>query len=612
MGHWQLCLWLLGLLLPQGARAYHEPSHRMSRAAFIRSVQLARPNHHLGAKKTKTRGVNAVTRPPPHVGESLKDERDPQTAVSKLLAALPSKEEGQKLAPLGLMFFFILFDYTILRDTKDVLVVTSSSSGAAVIPFLKTYINLPCAVAFTAIYSKLCNMLTQEKLFYTIIVPFLLFFGGFGLFVYPNRELLHPVEMAAQLSSALPAGLAPVPAILNNWESALFYTMSELWGSVVISVLFWGFANEVMTVGEAKRWYPLFGLGANFALICSGQYVRFVSAVRANLPEGADPWGVSLQLLMAAVVGGGGLVVACHAYLRSQMEEAAEVEGARAHHASSSSSCLRLLPSHSFPPPPAAAPADCQGDIGCALEKAAPAKGKETTTLSVKESIRYLASNNYVKGLAALVICYGSAINIVEVTWKSNLREAFPDPNAYSAFMGNFSSATGATTLVVMLLSTQVFQQGGWRPAAKITPLMLLLTGAVFFSLILFGDAPFAQGVGAILGTTPLLLAVGVGAAQNLLSKSCKYAFFDPCKEIAYIPLPPEEKRKGKAAVDVIGNPLGKSAGSFLQQALLLGCGSLDAATPYLGGSLLVIVMGWLLAADALADSIEASEAAGP
>ena len=52
------------------------------------------------------------------------------------------------------MFFFILFNYTILRDTKDVLVVTAPGSGAEIIPFLKTYVNLPGAIAFTALGSR--------------------------------------------------------------------------------------------------------------------------------------------------------------------------------------------------------------------------------------------------------------------------------------------------------------------------------------------------------------------------------------------------------------------------------------------------------------------------
>lgn len=38
---------------------------------------------------------------------------------------------------------------------------------------------------------------------------------------------------------------------------------------------FWGFANDIVSVSEAKRFYPLFGLGANVALVFSGQYVRY-------------------------------------------------------------------------------------------------------------------------------------------------------------------------------------------------------------------------------------------------------------------------------------------------------------------------------------------------
>ena len=107
---------------------------------------------------------------------------------------------------------------------------------------------------------------------------------------------------------------------------------------------------------------------------------------------------------------------------------------------------------------------------------------------------------------------------------------------------------------------------------------MIGITGLAFFSLQLF--APAFVPVAASLGTTPLMLAVLAGAAQNILSKSSKYSLFDPCKEMAYIPLDQDLKTKGKAAVDVIGNPLGKSGGSLIQQLLIFAVGSLAVATP--------------------------------
>lgn len=106
--------------------------------------------------------------------------------------------------------------------------------------------------------------------------------------------------------------------------------------------------------------------------------------------------------------------------------------------------------------------------------------------------------------------------------------------------MGDFSTATGIATFTMMLLSQYIFDKYGWGVAAKITPTVLLLTGVGFFSLILFGG-PLAPVIGQ-LGMTPLLAAVYVGALQNIFSKSAKYSLFDPCKEMAYIPLDEETK----------------------------------------------------------------------
>lgn len=140
------------------------------------------------------------------------------------------------------------------------------------------------------------------------------------------------------------------------------------------------------------------------------------------------------------------------------------------------------------------------------------------------------------------MVAYGISINLVEVTWKSKIKAQFPNPNDYSAFMGEFSTATGIVTFTMMLLSRVIFKKFGWGVAALITPTVLLITGLIFFSLVLFSDT--VKPTLASMGLTPLYAAVLVGAAQNIFSKSAKYSLFDPCKEMAYIPLDDEVKTK--------------------------------------------------------------------
>lgn len=69
-----------------------------------------------------------------------------------------------------------------------------------------------------------------------------------------------------------------------------------------ISNLLLVFFVQITTVDEAKRFYPLFGLGANVALIFSGRTVKYFSNLRKNLGPGVDGWAVSLKGMMSIVV----------------------------------------------------------------------------------------------------------------------------------------------------------------------------------------------------------------------------------------------------------------------------------------------------------------------
>lgn len=82
--------------------------------------------------------------------------------------------------------------------------------------------------------------------------------------------------------------------VVENWTYSLFFLMAELWGAVVISVLFWTLANEVCTVKEAKTIYPLMGIAANVALVAAGNFMKLVNRGLAVSPI------VSVQLPVSA------------------------------------------------------------------------------------------------------------------------------------------------------------------------------------------------------------------------------------------------------------------------------------------------------------------------
>ncbi len=467
--------------------------------------------------------------------------------------------ELKKLLPMFLMFFFISFNYTILRDTKDTLIVTAPGSGAEAIPFLKVWGVLPMAVVFMLIYAKLSNKLSKPALFYACITPFILFFGLFAFVLYPARDYLHPTAFCDQLQQILPQGMMGLIAIMRNWTYSLFYILAELWGSAVLSLMFWGFANDIMKITEAKRFYAVLGLGANLALLVSGPAIVFVSDICKKLPADVDAWGMSLNLLMAMVVVSGFVIMGIYRWINKNV----------------------LTDARFYDP---------------SEQKKAK---KEKPKMSMKDSFLYLMKSKYIGCLALLVIAYGISINIVEVTWKSQLKLQYPNANDYSTFMGYFSTFTGAVTVLMMLfVGGNVVRKFGWGIAAQITPVVLLFKGVGFFSFVLFKGS--LAGFIATIGSTPLMLAVIFGAVQNILSKSTKYSLFDPTKEMAYIPLDQESKVKGKAAIDVVGARLGKSGGSFLQQGLIVGLGSIAAMTPYIAAVLFGIIAIWIVAVRSL------------
>ena len=461
--------------------------------------------------------------------------------------------ELKKFLPMGFMMMCILFNYTILRDTKDTLVVNAPCSGAESLSFLKLYGVTPFAIIFMIIFVKLANVLSRERLFYTVLAPFLVFFGIFGFILYPNRELFHMSLATMQgLQADFPNLYWFIP-VIGNWSFSLFYILSELWGSVVLSMLFWQFANQITKIVEAKRFYGLFGMIGNIGLLLSGPTIMASATFAKTLPKDIDAFGVNLKILTSAVVIAGILVMVTYRWMNKN-----------------------VLTDPSLYTP----------------DEVTQKKSKPK--LSLGQSFAYIMKNPYLGMIAIIVLSYGVAINLVEGVWKGQIKIAFPDMNDYNHFMGQFSTWTGAITILLMVIGNNILRRLSWLNAAVITPIMLLVTSAIFFFTVWSGmkSTPFAP----LMGVTVVMVAVIVGQIQNVLSKGTKYSLFDSTKQMAYIPLDPEAKVKGQAAVEVVGGRAGKSGGAAVQSTLLAVIGgnvSLASLTYILGPLVIGICLVW-------------------
>lgn len=475
------------------------------------------------------------------------------------------KHELRKFLPMLLIAFLVGFNYNILRATKDALVVTAPSSGAEALPFLKVWIIIPIAFLMTFLFTRLSNKFSRERVFYIMMSIFLGFFFLFAFVLYPYRDFLHPNELADRVQESLPIGWHGMVAIFRNWTYTAFYVMSEMWSTMILTVLFWGFANEVTSVKDARRFYTLFGIGANCSGILAGQVATYLSRNTFNpsIPFGSDAWGQALILLNTVIILAGLLCMGL----------------------------FRLI--HSW-------------GLGYASNATPEQPEAPKVKLGMRKNFKFLAKSKYLICLAVVVVTYNIAINLVEVVWKDQVKQLYPNPADFNACMGNVLTFIGIiSTLIAIFVSGNVIRRLSWKGSAMITPMILLVTSIGFFSFLLlkdFGLGEIAASIGTALGfgSSPLILIVFLGSLQNCLARSSKYTFFDATKELAFIPLSLESRLKGKAAIDGVGSRLGKSGGSVIHQILLVTFGTVGASTPYVAIIIFGVIAAWILSVRAL------------
>lgn len=470
--------------------------------------------------------------------------------VIDLIIPLKLKELPKFLLITALMFC-ILSIQNLIRAMKDSIVNTMI--GTETISFLKFWGVMPSAFLFTVIYIKLINKMRAENIFYLIVSCFLIFFSLFAFILFPNYQSFHlNPDRVGELVSYYP-NYRWIIMLLSNWSFSLFYIIAELWPNAVFALLFWQFVNRVTNIEESKRFYPLFALLGQTGLIICGKFLenlKIINEFIASKLTNVDIHSLTIQIVLSVVIILGLMSLAIFWFLNNVIF----------------------------------------------TKQVVKFKAKKSA-MGLTQSIKMICSSRYIMLIAVMLIAYGIAINLVEGPWKAEVAKTYKNPTEFAIFVGSYLSYTGMFTIFFTILGSNIVRHIGWLAAAIITPLIVLLTGLGFFSILNFNLSVFAA-VSSIILTDPILMAINIGAMQNVLSKSTKYTLFDSTKEMAYVPLDDELKTKGKAAVDVIGVKLGKSISAFLQVIIfsIIPSANYQSISVYLMIVFTIVCAVWLIA----------------
>jgi AAA family ATP:ADP antiporter len=402
----------------------------------------------------------------------------------------------------------------MVRDLKDVFVQKYSAGGGTEMLFaLKVWFVMPAAVLFVMLFSVLINKFGFEKTLYIMVSIFTAFYAIFLLFLFPNRNIIHPsAEYVANLQAAWPKFLINIIPCLTNWAYSLFYFFSEIWGTMAISSLFWQVANQVTKKNEVKRFFGLYSLIGNLGVVVSGQFlVNLSSATGAQFDK-------NIKILIGLCVFFCFATMMTFYYVNNVVKKDPEL----------------------YDP-----------------TQIKPKKKKEK--IGMMDGIKFVCSSKYLLLIATLVLGYGLSVNLIESIWKEQMRVFLPNANDYAKMMGNLSTIIGSVTIIMIFISAYLIRNCSWKTSSLITPAIMLFFGGLFFVLTIYSK----MGTTQLFGLDIAMLGVWVGLYTDAFIKSIKYVLFDPTKSMAYIPLDAGTRTKGQAAVEVVGGRLGKAGGSI-------------------------------------------------
>lgn len=430
---------------------------------------------------------------------------------------------------------------------RNTLVVADAGGSATFIPYFELFGTFPASILLTWTLSRLMRFCSFRRVFSVTMLFFLSFFLIFAFGIYPYKN-----EIQALLEQKVGAFfyLTQFKIMITHWPDMVFYIMSELWKVALISVIFWGFLNQKLSLEQAKRFYPPLLLGSSVGTILAGPVTVFCTSLFSwnLLSLSSQRWQHSLYLLTFFLVACGLFTLFLFNFLFKKLQPMEERETF-----ASSNQAVKKEPF-------------------------------SKKLLSLSSSLRYLSKSRYLSSLLLIVVAEYICYALGELIFLETLKSRFPSPAEYCQYMGSLSFWMGImTAFSALFLTPYLLQKYRWSKTIVVTPFLMMGITFAFFFVIFYGKE------GLFLGFSPLSMAVAIGSLHFCICRATKYTMFDAIKELAFIPLNDEGQMKGKLIIDGIGSRMGRGGSSLISIVLFLMLGGPMESALFIGIFAIVI-----------------------
>lgn len=453
--------------------------------------------------------------------------RKVESIISKIKSFLShsvfSKKDIRLVLTAAIVGFLATVNYNIFKIIKDTLVLSMPNKEVTIIlPALKIWAVVPASMLAVYIINLLNRYVGLSFIFYVIASFYisLLYILSLSYANFPNLYLTSIGNSIIDFANSThtSAIIGPIALIVKYWPIVIVYILSELWGTTIYLLVFWGLLNTFFTKKMTLKIYPVLNLVANSAGIFTKEIFGLSYYFSRGLEESKGWEGkvIAITRLSSFVIM---IMLVAFFFVVRDLKK-----------------------------------------IDRSNEPNIKTESNKKERPSLIHGIKTMTRSPYVGTLVSTIVLINIILNLTEVMWKGMLSQTYQgDGMMISEYLSSLIRDTSITSVATGLLLPFLINGIGVKWTFTSLPVV---------SMIFIGAFALKQYTLTVSMTnetiSPDMLApyINAGHIGIVILRAGKYTIYDSIKDICLNILKYRDMIEAKSLLDAVFSRVGKSVAS--------------------------------------------------